>query len=213
METTSERKKLVRPKRVKEKVVVKYIEHNGWEQEIWRNYYVFDYSSKLIKQFEFLEKFLAIFDEKSKVYFNLAVRRAPYLTLRRTHFELKIYRKLKDDEKSLRSLQKESHTRKHGYKNSHLYSFSGKELPHYREITDLLKKHEIFDGDMFKQKLEELFKTDDVFEDFQRLFYKKFGDYEETYGKTNKIFETESESSSCESDGPFAGGCHPPFFF
>lgn len=212
METTTseqqQQQKPVRPKRVREKIVVKYIEHNGWEQEIWRNYYMFAYSSKLIKQFELLNKFMDVFDEHSKVDFNLTVRASPYLTLHRTYFELKICRKFKNDDKSLRALQKESHLKsRHAYKKSHFYSFAGKELPHYREIAAFLKKHDISDGEMFKPKLEELLKTDGVFNELEALFYKQFGNYKEAYGKGKKVYETESESSGeSEADTPFSGG-------
>lgn len=202
MEPATVKRPIVRTNRVKENVVVKYIEHNGNEQETWCNYYIFDYKPKLIKQFEVMERFLIVFDKQSKVEFNLAVRNHPFLTLRRTHFDLRMHRKSKDDQNSLMNLQREAHSTKHGYKSSHFYRFSGTDLPHYREIAALLKKHKIPDDEeLFNIKLKQLLQNcspnDDregVYHVVERLFYKKFGDYKEEYGEANKVFDSESEN-------------------
>lgn len=180
METaTAAKQPLVTSTQFEEKIVVKYIEYNDHEEETWRNYYMFDRKPKLMKQFAVLDKFMEVFDLESD------------------RFELTMHRKIRDN--SLKVLQKEIHSSKGDYKGSYFYSFSGTDLPHYRQIVALLKKH-IPDGKRCSKKnIKAMLQIDDVYQEIECLFYKLFGDYKEEYGPAIRMHDSE-ESDTSDSD-------------
>jgi hypothetical protein len=189
-----------------EQIIVKYTEENGWERETWYNYYVFDYNSTLIEQFTFLKIFMDIFDECSKKYYGLIVKKNPYDY--RTCFSLTMERSANVDDVYMTTFFRKCRS---SYKSSVCYLFSGSELPHYREIKNFCEKNDINDTASMKQKLKKVLDhkgrdDDDAYKEFvraQSLFYKSFGDHEKEYGDAKIMFQSTrriDDSSDDESD-------------
>lgn len=183
-----------------EQIIVKYTEENGWERETWHNFYQFDYNSTLIEHFTFLKTFMDIFDECSKKYYGLVVKKNPYDY--RTCFSLTMERSTYFDYVYMATLFRKCRS---SYKSSVCYLFSGSELPHYREVKRFCEKHDINDEVSMKQKLKKVLDGglddaykgglhyDDVYKEFvkaQSLFYKSFGDHEKYYGDAKIMLQS-----------------------
>jgi hypothetical protein len=173
------------------KIVVRYVEDNVWEQEVWRNYYVFDYNSNFVQQFQFLNTFMGIFDKIAKNKASSYTHHTRDRTCRtRTTYSITMQRSAEVDEDAL----KMEFCRRTYYKDSKCYSFDcGTELPHYREVQEFCKKNDIHSIASMKQKLPKL--MIDEHSNVIRFFYKSFGDYKQQYGDKKLMFKQEDDGA------------------
>jgi hypothetical protein len=181
-------------KKKEDKIVVKYVEDNAWEQEIWRNYYVFDYNAELVKQFHFLNAFLKVFDVNSKIHYDSL--KGGMRNKRRTTYSLTMLRSAKVDEAAL----KRDFCTTATYKGCNCYSFDGGiELPHYREVQEFCKKHAIDSIASMKQNLPKVLLGAGGAE-VETIFYKSFGDYDKKYGDGKLMFKETRAARSSENE-------------
>lgn len=121
---------LATKKRKRGKIVVKYVEENHHERELWRNYYVLDYRSKSVKQSQFL--------------LNKSVKENDSTCL------ITMQRSAEVDEDALKREFRGSTL----HKGSKCYSIDGvlEELPHYRDVHQFCDENDINNIASMKQK-------------------------------------------------------------
>jgi hypothetical protein len=172
-----------------DQVLLNYTEHNGWEQEVWYNCYVFDHKPEFNEQLEFLVAFMHIFDACSRENFEKMKRQyGSGMVQRRTVFEIKV--KLNVCEGYVNNSEKRYFEGKsRNYKSSFCYSFENViALPHYREIKKFCELNGMANCTELKLKLKAVLADDTRFSHVFRLFYKSFGDYQCEYGDVKTRF-------------------------
>lgn len=138
------------------KVLIKYTEQNGWENETWQTIYICNESH--IQQAEFLQTFCIQFNlclhEKDEE-FNRSLNYKPPLSTYRSHYHVTVH--------PMADLSNIKVSDDFGYKWNKIVHWNKQNLPFYEQVKDL-------DTDGIKLNDEVKFKK--VF----RLFYKKFTD-------------------------------------
>lgn len=159
-------------------MLVKYTERNGWEREVWNQFYICKQTVDIVLKAKLLETFIDVFNEALTIHhLDIAHKLlgCGFVPLK-SDFILAL--EFNVSEQSINSAIALTKNQCTHYRDSATHDLEGgEELPHYEQVISFLTKHNICCETEFNwtNKLRLTLQELEYFEDIHSKLYKKFG--------------------------------------